>query len=639
MIAVVLYHVWPRWVPGGYIGVDVFFVLSGYLITSHLLREIATTGTVSLGGFWARRIRRLMPASFLVLAASAAAAVALLPQPLWAQNLTEVRAATLYIENWLLAANSVDYLAAENAPSVVQHFWSLSVEEQFYVAWPILLLCALWLASRVGVARVASVRYLLLGIVAISLPLGIVLSYTLPGPAYFITPTRVWEFAAGGVLAAVPGVAARIGGTAVRAALSWLGVVLIVGAAMSFSGSTVFPGWAALVPVLGTLAVIAAGQIDSPYSPTFYGRTRIVQWTGDISYSIYLWHWPVLIVLPYLLPTVTVWARAGVVVVTVLLAWGTKVLVEDPVRNGRWWVATQRRAFVLLGAGMAVLVVATTVGLMVITARQAAAQAQAERVLNCLGVVALEPSEDCVDVVPDDALFPDIAALQDDLRYQYNCYTARDTQLKTCTYGDEDSQVRIAIVGDSHAASLIPGLMGAAEARGWAVTTFVGTGCTLGFSASCKAADEMTQQVAGGAFDIVLATGARDYQPDVSELVDTWGPLVADGVRIVPIVDVPQSSQAALDCVASSEGVFDRAVACSTSRDEATGRVPDGFGQAASILGLDVIDITDVVCAAEVCPSVLGHVIVYRDDSSHVTATFSRSLGPLLGNRIGALLP
>lgn len=215
-----------------------FFVLSGYLITSHLLREVATTGSVSLGGFWARRIRRLMPASFLVLAASLVAAVAVLPQPLWAQTLAEIRAATLYIENWVLASNSVDYLAAENAPNVVQHFWSLSVEEPFYVVWPILLLSAVWLASRVGISRLASMRYVLFGIVAVSLPLGVVLSYTLPGPAYFITPTRVWEFAAGGLLATAPGLAARLTGPVARAGVSWLGVGLILTAAVSFSSST-----------------------------------------------------------------------------------------------------------------------------------------------------------------------------------------------------------------------------------------------------------------------------------------------------------------------------------------------------------------------------------------------------------------
>ncbi|MCW2807720.1 MAG: oatA 3, partial [Marmoricola sp.] len=148
VLLVLLFHLWPDRLPGGYIGVDVFFVISGFLITSHLLREVDRTGSVSLAGFWARRLRRLLPAAYVVLLTTAVAVLAWVPRLLWEQFFGEILAAALYVENWTLAVNSVDYLAADNSPSPAQHYWTLSAEEQFYLAWPLLVLLALWLATR-----------------------------------------------------------------------------------------------------------------------------------------------------------------------------------------------------------------------------------------------------------------------------------------------------------------------------------------------------------------------------------------------------------------------------------------------------------------------------------------------------------
>lgn len=145
---VVVFHVWPSLLPGGYVGVDVFFVISGYLITAHLLREVEASGRIRLAEFWARRVRRLLPAAFLVLVVAFVATVFVMPWDRWMQGLREVMASAFYVENWVLAADSVDYLAAENVPTLVQHFWSLSVEEQFYILWPLVILAALWIARR-----------------------------------------------------------------------------------------------------------------------------------------------------------------------------------------------------------------------------------------------------------------------------------------------------------------------------------------------------------------------------------------------------------------------------------------------------------------------------------------------------------
>lgn len=148
VLLVVIYHLWPGRLTGGYVGVDVFFVISGYLITAHLVKEAAQSGTVALGRFWARRVRRLLPAAFTVLIACAVVALFVLPAAQRAQNLREIGASALYVQNWLLAFDSIDYLGAENQASVVQHYWSLSVEEQFYLVWPVLIVIALAVAGE-----------------------------------------------------------------------------------------------------------------------------------------------------------------------------------------------------------------------------------------------------------------------------------------------------------------------------------------------------------------------------------------------------------------------------------------------------------------------------------------------------------
>ena len=218
VLLVVLFHLWPDQVPGGYIGVDVFFVISGYLITSHILREVDRTGSVSLAGFWARRLRRLLPASYVVLLVTAVGVLLFVPRLMWKQFFGEILSAALYVENWTLAINSVDYLAADNAPSPAQHYWTLSAEEQFYLIWPLLVLLGLWLAKRSLAGRSggsqdhqkAVVLGVLAATTAASLAYSLWASATEPALAYFVTPARAWEFGAGALLAFAPEAVRRL---------------------------------------------------------------------------------------------------------------------------------------------------------------------------------------------------------------------------------------------------------------------------------------------------------------------------------------------------------------------------------------------------------------------------------------------
>src|SRR4051812_16225328 len=256
---VLVFHLWPDAVPGGYVGVDVFFVISGFLITSHLLREAEVSGKVRLAAFWARRARRLLPASLLVLAVSAAATAAVVPISRWDQFFGEIRASALYVQNLHLAGAAVDSLAANAPPSPVRHFWSLSTEEQFYAVWPLLVATAVALAGR-GASprrRRRAVALVLGAVVVAGLAWGIHVTATDPAAASFVTPARAWEFAAGGLLAVLAPVSAR--GDAWRAALGWTGAAAIGAAAFLYNSGTPFPGVAALLPVAGALAVLHAG--------------------------------------------------------------------------------------------------------------------------------------------------------------------------------------------------------------------------------------------------------------------------------------------------------------------------------------------------------------------------------------------
>lgn len=670
--AVLLFHLWPNRLSGGFVGVDVFFVISGFLIGSHLLRELRISGRIRLGRFWARRAKRLLPASLLVLAAVVVATTTLIPLSERRTVLGDVIGSTFYVQNWVLANRSVDYLAADDAPSPVQHFWTLSVEEQFYVLLPLLLVLL-----AVGHRRRASrgtrrsshllpvtVVPVLLVLTAASLAYSIHLTSTEPGIAYFSTATRAWEFLAGVLLAAL----LPQWGRGVRAVLGWVGLAAIATTLVLFDQATPFPGYTAALPVLGAVALLAAADAG-PLA--WASRLRPVTWVGDLSYAIYLWHWPLVVLVPYATgePLRTL-DKVAILAVTLLLSWASTRLVEDPVRFSPRLLGGQRTA-PAVGAWM--LAATCAVGGAAYASaeharvtqdrlREEIDQLQASEDFRCLGA-GQQSADDCPDfgdiIVPD----PGVAPLDD-----YNdqeCWAGGDvTETRVCRLplegepaepADADSALRVLAIGDSHNNMYLPAYEALQEATGWEIDVSGRGGCSWGTIEQthhvparrdeCRTWKRNVEDYLAETepYDLIITTSlqtgflAQPAQGESAEaatvrgLREAWESQIERGAVIVAIQDIPLAREDVVRCVETERFAADERCALPASAafagfDALTPAVEETPGSA-------LVSLRDLICADEECLPVVGNVVVYRDPS-HLTATFVRSLAPILIERI-----
>ncbi|MFP5333974.1 MAG: acyltransferase family protein [Actinomycetes bacterium] len=675
VLVVVLFHLWPNRLTGGYVGVDVFFVISGYLITGHIVREIDQTGTLRVTQFWARRIRRLLPASLLVLAVSTVAVVLVVPATVWAQTARQVAASALYVQNWALALDAVDYMAADNVPTVAQHYWSLSVEEQFYLVWPLLVLGLVaaarslsrwWRPAGAGVSE----WRLLVGGLAVTAVASLgwsVVSTAQDQPfAYMSTLTRVWEFAAG-ALAALLITGQRLT-PPVRAVLGWLGVVAIVAAAATYDEESLFPGWIAVLPVAGAVAVIAAGR-GGPWTAGGWLSLAPARFVGDISYSVYLWHWPLVVVVPYATGRdLTRADKLAVLAATLVLAWLSKVLVEDPLRVRPWLAGPPRRAMAFAVVGMLAVTAGSLAISLELDSRGRAASAQARQAQlearECLGPRTFDSGRDCSPVVGAGPLLvsPEVVVGQNsDPPYRGCQQSSTVDDLKVCELGETRSPRRVvALVGDSHATQWFPAFDDLGKDRGWKVLTMTRSSCPFSSArrildgeqtedpqVRCEAwvdnaraallADEGITDVVvtsySTAYDWTSRPGTHLDDPGPDGFASLWADLIAAGKRVVVIAAVPRTfGENVPSCLAQNP---DDLLSCAVPRDRA---LPgDVMLQAAERLddpALRVVDLSDRFCDDSMCYPVVGNVIVYRD-FSHLSAEYASLLVPYLAERAG----
>ncbi|WP_314422924.1 acyltransferase family protein [uncultured Microbacterium sp.] len=656
---VVLNHLWPERITGGYVGVDVFFVISGFLITGHLLSELDRTGRVRLSAFYARRIRRLLPAALFVILVTLIGVWALLPFTRWTDNALQALASVFYVENWTLASLSVNYSAHNAAASALQHYWSLSVEEQFYLVWPLLVVGAAAVAAARGV--LGGRRRFVLGMVAtvavLSFATAVIYTAASPAQAYFVTFTRGWQFAAGAAIALIPlSVFGRLNAL-VASALALIGFAGIGVAAFAFGPQTPYPGVAALLPVLATAAVIIAGT--GRRAPLLLVSSvtdsRPVQWLGDVSYSLYLWHWPLIVLTPFVIGApLSWWSRLSILAVALLLAWASRRWIESPAQRAPWWRPV-RRAYLGGAAMMAVVALVATTLLLAASAREAVAEDSGPQGGVCHGAAALADTTTCDPsvavsdpvVTRSDAYF-ELAPECGDLSSRL-VFDGRETT-RECDFSEDGRGPRVWLVGDSHAEQWQAALFPIARDQGWRLTISSFPGCPpadvafIGFDAAWGPVDytrcrdwaaALTEQLVADSPDLIVTSmAARQQLVDdgsgrehdeqfVDGLRRTWARWTDAGASVVAIADTPSNGDVRdLDCLvlnASEPGE------CAVPRQEAMPPDPVALAASTSMPGVWRADLTSLLCDARECFAAVGGVPVYYD-ADHLSGSYAETL-------------
>jgi len=655
VLLVIVYHLTLGLFTGGFAGVDVFFVISGFLITSLMLREVARTGTVSIPRFYARRARRLLPAASLVLLVSTVIGWLILPASALANLARDVIAATFYVVNWALALASVDYLAEDNTPTAVQHYWSLSVEEQFYVVWPLLILLAVWWARRTRLSA-GPIMFTLLALVsAASLVYSVQQTASDPATAYFVTTTRVWELGVGALLAFGVSWLATLPRW-VATVLATVGIVAVIWAATTFAKDTPWPGSAALVPVLGTAAVIAAGCITQQTVVARVLSLRPMVFLGGLSYSLYLWHWPLVVFVDQVRPGTGWRGRFVLGLLAVTLAWATKKLLEDPVR---FHPVISRSTWRALLMGAATMVVTASVALLALSTIPTLDQDRSDRAQGG-SVLSPSPSGDEPPAAPTtaprddtaiDDLQPNPAVATEDLPALYgdDCQVpAGDPTPRRCEYGDPDGTTTVALVGDSKAGQWLPGLDVVAQDNGWKLLVYTKSGCawnarftTVGGEPeqSCREWGQsvLTALTGPDAADLVITSGLRSTAvPEEGDAGskdamlngyhELWSTLLEQGVGVIALSDSPQPPFKVYQCVEENPDTFATECAFEANDGSGTGVLREA---AQMTPGVQFLDLNPWVCPGTDCPPVIGGVLIYRQ-GSHITATYAESLAPVL---------
>jgi peptidoglycan/LPS O-acetylase OafA/YrhL len=665
VLLVVAYHCGLYPISGGYVGVDVFFVISGFLITGLLLRELRSRGTISVPGFYARRAMRLLPASTLVVVVTVAASAWWLPPLRRDGILTDALHTMIYGINYRLAAIGTDYLGAESEPSPLQHFWSLAVEEQFYLVWPPLLLLVATLGlrtatintSRINTGRVYPV---LTAIVTVSFLLSVWQTAANASWAYFGAHTRAWELGVGALLAVGATSLTRLPDTAARV-LNGVGVTAIGASAVLYSPTTPFPGYAALLPVLGTAAVIAGGCAV----PSGLLAATPLQGIGRLSYSWYLWHWPVLIIAPYALGFEPAWwlnvLLAGVAFVAAML---TYALVENPARH---LAGLRDRPWRGIGAGVAMSVLAAAVCLLITVVATYAQDAGSYRATPI--TAAPVGTDDLTRLIADGVDIPSVpanltptlakAAADKPRFYRDDCSgDVTDPEVKTpCEYGDVTSPTTVVLFGDSHAGHWFPALERVALDRRWKLVVMSKSAChaadVLIYMDTLKRTFTECQAWRDAAFArlrvlrpamvMMVSTAQGGVLPGVPDSrqdtawTDAWMRSVdaarTSGAKVYYVNDTPWHGTVIPECLSARP---DEPQACARTREAALlqPRRRQMIVDAARRHGATVIDPVPWFCTATACPVIVGNVLVYKD-RHHMTTVYSRVLAPLLSAALG----
>jgi peptidoglycan/LPS O-acetylase OafA/YrhL len=678
VVSVVLFHAHVPGVSGGLVGVDVFFVISGFLITGLLWREVSSTGTVGLRRFYGARARRLLPASATVGVVIVIGTALLSPVLHSRRVFADGIASALYVSNYRFMLQGVDYLA-DALPSPFLHYWSLGVEEQFYLVWPPLIIGTAWLIRharrRTGALAASSGRpYLLVLalVAAISFALSLIFTRAVPPVAFFSLPTRAWELAVGGLVALtvdqwrrLPAVAAAIAGCV------GLGVILL--ACIRLGPNTPYPGTAALLPVLGAALVIGVGCAAPAQGVGRVLAMRPMRAIGRVSYSWYLWHWPLLQVVPASATGHSLQQRLTSVVVSLGLAALTLRFIENPLRFSATLRQSANRSLAVGGAATAV---AASVGLALLVWMPVPVGRGPEA--PALTVTAASPPTGSgmgaydtavqhafaqvqaavaasveLKAVPSN-LNPPLASVVAELEALHLNGCLRDPfqdGQPECATGNTASTT-VALVGDSNAAMWNPAFQEIAAQRHWRLETLAKANCPLldlrfvnpAVDREYTECEQWRGQITARLQAehprlIVLSTtrrygagnlrrGPRSYDPAWNDSLNRLvKQLRGTGAEVLILGPIPDPQSSVPDCLT---GHLDDATACSPPTSKAVNQAGIAAETAATQAGGgQYSDLTELFCTADRCPVIVGNTLVYTDES-HVTIEYSRLLAPVI---------
>jgi len=634
---------------GGYVGVDVFFVISGFLITRQLAEELARRDRISFTRFYARRARRILPAATVVIVATLLASAKWL-SPLRMPGVTGDGIFSAFSGiNWRLAVQGTNYFNANAPPSPFQHYWSLGVEEQFYLLWPLLLLVAALLIGR-RIGRTKATVWTLLAVLVGSLYLCATLTTTSVPWAYFGSHTRAWELAMGALLAITVSTWTRMP-PALACQMSWLGLLMITVAAWQYTGATLYPGLAALLPVVGAGFVIAGGCPGWARGAELILRRRPMQFGGRMSYSWYLWHWPVLVIAPAALGhDLSAAQRLLAISASLGLAVVTFYTVEQPIRARSSLIARPVRGLSMGGGLIAASIAAAVIigSTVIIPVGRPASASAAKSAGSSTEIARLVAAAATVKALP--ATSPALRDAPADGFHRTCLAPYADRTVKICrVFGDPNGTKTVVLLGDSHANQWLPAVDAFAKKAQWRLLEMAKAACPPGVYPSyvslyfhriyseCNAwrssAFSEIKRIRPSV--VIISSQMRPISVDPAGMVQTIRTIQSAGAHVLYLADTPYPNRLIPDCLAQHATDIR---ACGAPRHSPLTRL-DGMVQrrleipAARTAGATVIDPTPWFCTDQVCPAVIDNKIVYRDND-HITATYATWLAPQLGEAL-----
>lgn len=637
-LLVAIYHIWMMRVSGG---VDVFFVVSGFLITTSLLSKYARNGYIKFITFIAGLLKRLLPQAITVLIFITVVGYFILPEVRHIGTIKEIFAALFYYENWQLAITGTDYLDQNNEKSPVQHFWAMSIQGQFYILWFLIISAAITLYKKTKFELKNILLTILIVLFAVSLSYSIYLTEVNQPLAYFDIRTRVWEFAVGGILmififkVKLPSLVSTIVG--------WIGLIALISTGLIMDVESSFPSYVALWPVTAAILIMLAGQNPSKLGVEKFLGSKPMVYLGGLSYGLYLWHWPILSFYYVIFGTHDVSIMNGtlIILLSLLLSYLTTNLIEKPINAFITSKNFTLKSFAPI-ISMAVMLVILVSGWLAYSQFQSAYSSELVGDKEYPGAMV---NTEAVDDFQEKEPIPDLAAVKNDKAepYEDGCHIGPGkTEVKICEYAEtENYDYTVALVGGSKSTHWLPSLKSFAEEESIRILNVTKSGCRFsleeGEAEDCNEwneniVDELMKE--NPDLIVTLADNARKPSEVPTGFLEQFEKVSAYDVPILAIRDTPYFNVDIAECLSKNGTDTDN---CGVDRQE-TYPEPSAWERLENPpSNVHYTDYTEYICNEEKCPPVIGNVVAYLD-TSHMTATFNRTLGPIVHKDVMEIL-